>query len=176
VSDPATSANTTYRPQRSWYPVTYAPYTADYQTFLIDGMAFPYTPTLVVNEGNVVRIRMINAGNVNFAMHLHGHHVLVTHKDGVRLASPYWADIVSLAPGERYDVYVKMDNPGMWEFHDHTGGHTQNDNIFPGGAMTMLCYQGTDGCNESAGHRHGGGRTSGDTLLARWADLAGALP
>ena len=146
---------------------TYPPYTADYNTFLINGFSFPYTEPLVVSEGDVVRIRMVNAGNVVFAMHLHGHHMLVTHKDGVAVLAPWWADTVMLAPGERYDVFVKMDNPGLWDFHDHVGGHTQNDDIFPGGAMTMLVYDQFASGMGGGGHDHGGGgrvRTSGDVI------------
>lgn len=162
VNDVLAQTNTSVRPNRDWYPVTYPPYTADYNTFLINGMAFPWTEKVIGKEGDVVRIRYINAGNSLFAMHLHGHHVLVTHKDGILLESPYWADTVALAPGERYDVFVKLDNPGMWDLHDHIGGHTQNDNIFPGGAMTMLCYEGYDGC-EASGHGGHNGH-SGDML------------
>lgn len=156
--------NTPARPVRDWYPVTYAPYTATYNTFLINGAAFPWTEPLLVEAGQVVRVRMINAGNELFAMHLHGHHVLVTHKDGILLESPYWADVVAIAPGERYDLYVKLDNPGLWDFHDHVARHTQNDNIFPGGAMTMLCYDGYEGCHAGGAHEHQG--HSGD--LIRW--------
>ncbi|HET6406053.1 MAG TPA: multicopper oxidase domain-containing protein [Candidatus Thermoplasmatota archaeon] len=164
VNDALAQANTPVRPNRDWYPVTYPPYTADYNTFLINGVAFPYTESIIGKEGQVLRIRMINAGNVLFAMHLHGHHVLVTHKDGILLESPYWADTVPIAPGERYDVFVRLNNPGLWDFHDHIGGHTQNDNIFPGGAMTMLCYEGYHGC-EPRGH---GGHNGHSGHLIRW--------
>jgi hypothetical protein len=86
-------------------------------------------------------------------------------------------DVVLLGPGERYDLYVKADNPGMWDLHDHFGTHTQNDNIFPGGAMTMLCYADTEGCSaESGGHHHAKHRRSGDLLNARWTDMARGLP
>lgn len=153
------------RPARDWYPTTYAPYTAEYNTFLINGQAFPYTQPLLVKEGDIIRVRLINAGNTVFAMHLHGHHVLVTHKDGVLLESPYWVDTILIGPSERYDLYAKMDNPGMWDFHDHIGGHTQNDNIFPGGAMTMLCYEGAAACAGGGGHQHGAHvRHSGDLI------------
>jgi FtsP/CotA-like multicopper oxidase with cupredoxin domain len=164
-NDALAQGNTTVRPNRDWYPVTYAPYTATYNTWLINGFSFPYTEALVVKEGQTARIRLVNAGNSLMTMHLHGHHMLVTHKDGVLLDSPYWVDVIAIAPGERYDLYVPMVNPGLWEFHDHIGGHTQNDNIFPGGAMTMLCYEGISGCMASGGHDHGG--RSGDLL--RWS-------
>ena len=164
VNDALRQGNTTARPNRDWYPVTYAPYTADYNTFLINGNAFPWTEPLIVKDNAVIRIRYINAGNSIFAMHLHGHHVLVTHKDGVLLESPYWADVLPIAPGERYDVYVKMDNAGLWDLHSHIGGQTQNDNIFPGGAMTMLAYEEYADGMKTHGHDHGTPRASGDLL------------
>lgn len=154
------------RPSRSdeyGYPVTHPPYTPTYQTFLINGYSFPYTEPLIVNDGETIRLRLVNAGNDMFTMHLHGHHVLVTHKDGVLLDSPYWSDVIAIAPGERYDVYVKLDNPGVWDLHDHMGGHTQNDYVFPGGAMTMLCYKSTGLCGDGGGHGHGPQR-SGDLM------------
>ena len=157
VSDRVTG--TPLRPHRDaayGYPITHAPYTADYNTFLINGFAFPYTEPLIVEEGKVARIRFVNVGNSPFAMHLHGHHMLVTHKDGILLESPYWVDTLPILSAERYDVYVKLDNAGMWDFHDHIGGHTSNDNIFPGGAMTMLCYTSSDMCRVGGGHDHGG--------------------
>ncbi len=164
VGPALTEQNTTFRPNRDWYPVTYLPYTADYQTFLINGQAFPYTSPLVVQENKTYRIRMINAGNEVFSMHLHGHHLLVTHVDGVLLESPYWVDNVVIAPGQRMDVYFKADNPGVWDFHDNFGQHTQNDDIFPGGAMTMLCYQGLQGCPSGHDHMHMAHAHSGDLI------------
>lgn len=165
-----------HRGEEYGYPVTHAPYTANYNTWLINGFSFPYTEPLVVQEGDTIRIRMVNVGNSFHAMHLHGHHMLVTHKDGILLASPYWVDTLILGPSERYDLYVPMNNPGLWDFHDHIGKHTTNDNIFPGGAMTMLCYEGHAHrhCDASGGHAHGGhdgGRlTAGDFF--RWSGHA----
>ncbi|MFA5860479.1 MAG: multicopper oxidase domain-containing protein [Candidatus Thermoplasmatota archaeon] len=173
ISDKVTGSPA--RPQRNWTQVTYAPYTADYNTFLINGVAYPNTPVLVVQKDSTIRIRVVNVGNELMTLHLHGHHMLVTHTDGVALSSPYWVDTLQIGPGQRQDVYVKMSNPGMWELHDHIGRHTQNDNIFPGGAMTVLCYEGIEGCAEKGGHHHGGMR-SGDLVDWRWNELWQALP
>lgn len=182
---------TPIREQRNWTQVTYAPYTANYNTFLINGFSFPYTSALVVQKDSTIRIRVVNVGNELMTLHLHGHHMLVTHTDGVALESPYWVDTLQIGPGQRQDVYVKMDNPGMWEFHDHIGLHTQNDNIFPGGAMTVLCYEGIEGCVEGGGgHQHGGTAgtaedqaayqrgvmRSGDLINWRWNQLWQSLP
>jgi|GEM_PF-534114 len=154
------------RENRTWYPVTYPAYYADYDTFLLNGHAFPSTEPILVSQGQTLRLRLINAGSLVHSLHLHGHHFQVTHKDGYLLPNPYYADTLLIAPGERYDVYVKLDNPGPWMFHDHMPQYEQNDHINPGGMMTHLCYR--DGwalaalCNEKThpGHHI----TSGDIV------------
>lgn len=129
------------RQNRTWYPVTYPAYYATYDTFLINGHAFPDTQTILVHKDETLRLRLVNAGSQVHSMHLHGHHFLVTHKDGYKLASPYYADTLLMGPGERYDLYVRLDNPGPWAFHDHMSQNEQNDNINPGGMMTHICYR-----------------------------------
>jgi hypothetical protein len=51
-----------------------------------------------------------------------------------------------IAPGERYDIYIQGDNPGIWDFHDHggswgAGAYADSDHAFPGGMGTMLVYE-----------------------------------
>ncbi|MGQ0536074.1 MAG: multicopper oxidase family protein [Methanobacteriota archaeon] len=130
---------------RDYYPLASLRYHPYYDTFMINGKSFPETEPLHVESGETIRIRMINAGQLLHTMHLHGHHFLVTHKDGYNLPVPYYADSIVIGPGERYDVYVKANNPGIWDFHDHggsweLGGYTSNDHAFPGGMNTMLVY------------------------------------
>ena len=111
--------------------------------FSINGKSFPLTQPLRVKEGDVVRLRLIGAGS-NAAFHLHGHDVLVTHKDGLPLASPYWADVVRLEEGERLDAIVRMDNPGLWMTHDHVDGHVTNSGKDMGGSMLIFEYDGIE--------------------------------
>ncbi len=111
--------------------------------FSINGKSFPLTQPLRVREGDVVRLRLIGAG-ANAAFHLHGHDVLVTHKDGLPLESPYWADVVRLEEGERIDVIVRMDNPGIWMTHDHVDGHVTNSGKDMGGSMLIFEYEGIE--------------------------------
>jgi len=151
ISDKVTG--TPLRPTRDWYPVTYAPYIVDRNTFLINGHAFPMTTPVFTPDGGVLRMRIIDAGDEVHSLHLHGHHMLVTHKDGVLLDHPYWADTLLIGPGERYDVYVRGDNPGTWMLHDHMGDNEQNDHIHPGGMMTMLVYDSLK--DEVVAHQHG---------------------
>lgn len=108
--------------------------------FSINGKSFPLTQPLRVREGDVVRLRLFGAG-VGTAFHLHGHDVLVTHKDGLPLASPYWADVVVLEEGERLDAIVRMDNPGLWMTHDHIDGHVTNAGKDMGGSMLIFEYE-----------------------------------
>jgi manganese oxidase len=130
---------------REYYPhgsIRYQPY---YDTFMINGMSFPKTEPLHIESGETMRIRLIHAGQLMHTMHLHGHHFLVTHKDGYLLQAPYWADTLVIGPGERYDLYVQGTNPGLWDFHDHggaweLGAYAANDHAFPGGMNTMLVY------------------------------------
>lgn len=168
------------KPERDWYPVTFGAYKVTLNTFLINGQSFPYTQPVLIRDGETLRVRMINAGDAVHAMHLHGHHFLVTHKDGVLLDDPYWADTILIAPGERYDLYVVGDNPGIWDFHDHINSNLANDAIWPGGMMTLLVYESfADRLGES-GHGHGGRGYQGLLLdtdsgaFIRWYD--GFLP
>lgn len=108
--------------------------------FSINGKSFPMTQPLRVREGDVLRLRLI-AASIPVAFHLHGHDMLVTHKDGLPLPSPYYADVVSMNEGERYDVIVEMDNPGLWMTHDHIDRHTTNNGKEDGGSMLVVEYE-----------------------------------
>lgn len=131
---------------REHYPdfsLRYHPY---YDTFMINGKSFPETEPVKVTSGETVRIRIVNGGQLIHTMHLHGHHFLVTHKDGYNLPAPFYGDSLVIGPGERYDVYVKANNPGVWDFHDHggsweLGSYAANEHAFPGGMSTMLVYE-----------------------------------
>jgi FtsP/CotA-like multicopper oxidase with cupredoxin domain len=111
--------------------------------FSINGKSFPMTQPLRVKEGDVLRLRLF-AATIPVAFHLHGHDMLVTHKDGQPLASPYLADVVSMGPGERYDVIVEMNNPGLWMTHDHIEHHTTNNGVDMGGSMLVVEYEGIE--------------------------------
>ncbi len=109
----------------------------------INGKAFPSNAPLKVKEGDVLRIRLL-AVSSNVAFHTHGHDMWVTHKDGLPLDNPYWADVVPLLEGERIDVIVRMDNPGLWLNHDHIEHHTSNNGKMPGGSVLIIEYEGVE--------------------------------
>ena len=111
--------------------------------FSINGKSHPYNQPLRVKEGDVLRLRLY-APTSPVAFHLHGHDVLVTHKDGTALPHPYWADVVPIQPGERYDLIVRMNNPGIWMVHDHIEENTTAGGKEMGGTMMVVEYEGIE--------------------------------
>ncbi len=109
--------------------------------FSVNGRSFPLTQPVRVRQGDVVRFRMIGAGDEMHEMHLHGHDQRVTHKDGYPLPSPYFADTIPVGPGERYDTIVQMNNPGRFIFHDHVDRHLNMGGML-GGPITVIEYEG----------------------------------
>ncbi|MFI8091936.1 multicopper oxidase family protein [Streptomyces sp. NPDC086080] len=91
----------------------------------LNGKSFPATEPVRVRKGDSVLIHYFNAGTMAHPMHLHGLDQLVVAKDGFPLDSPYKADTVLVAPGERYSVLVKADRPGKWAFHCHIFPHSE---------------------------------------------------
>lgn len=114
--------------------------TFDY--FTINGKAFPDTQPIRVRKGDVVRLRLLAAGDSLHSVHLHGHAFQVVRKDGHPLPQAYTADTLLIAPGERYDIIFRADNPGRWMVHDHIDLHTVNGQKPHGGAMTVVEYEG----------------------------------
>ncbi len=111
--------------------------------FSVNGKSFPMTQPLRVKEGDVLRLRLF-AATIPVAFHPHGHDALVTHKDGLPLDKPYPIDVLSMAPGERYDVIMEMNNPGLWITHDHYEHHVSNNGKAPGGAVLIIEYEGIE--------------------------------
>ncbi len=125
------------------------PFEVDYDVFMVNGKSFPSTiedeDTLVkVQEDDLVRLRLINIGFETETWHLHGHDMVVTHKDGKALTEEqrYKVDTLRIAPGERYDVAFEADNPGKWVMHTHLPHHVTNDHMYPGGMLTQVVYEG----------------------------------
>jgi FtsP/CotA-like multicopper oxidase with cupredoxin domain len=68
----------------------------------------------------------MNEGLMIHPMHLHGIPQLVFSKDGNPLPQPYLVDTLNIAPGERYDVLVDCQYPGLWAFHCHILTHAES--------------------------------------------------
>ncbi|HWH28181.1 MAG TPA: multicopper oxidase domain-containing protein, partial [Mycobacteriales bacterium] len=103
----------------------------------VNGKLFPDVPMYVVEEGDVVRMRITNDSGESHPMHLHGHHAVVLSRDGVRAAgSPWRVDSLEVADGESYEIAFVADNPGVWMDHCHNLPHAAD------GLVAHLVYAG----------------------------------
>jgi FtsP/CotA-like multicopper oxidase with cupredoxin domain len=108
--------------------------------YTVNGKGFPATEPLVCKLGQTVRIRFMNEGMMIHPMHLHGMHMTVVAKDGWDQPQPWKCDTLNIAPGERWDVLVKANNPGTWAFHCHILSHAESQHgMF--GMVTALIVQ-----------------------------------
>lgn len=91
----------------------------------LNGKSFPATEPYFATVGDWVVIHYYNEGLQVHPMHLHQFPQLVFAKDGFPLETPYWADTVNVAPGERYSVLVNIDRAGVWVWHCHVLTHVE---------------------------------------------------
>jgi manganese oxidase len=92
----------------------------------LNGKSFPATAPVVAKLGDWILVHYYNEGLQIHPMHLHGMPGMVVAKDGYPLASPYMADTILVAPGERYSVLIHADQPGTWAWHCHILTHAEN--------------------------------------------------
>jgi FtsP/CotA-like multicopper oxidase with cupredoxin domain len=106
--------------------------------FTLNGKSFPATETVKMKVGQTGLLRLVGAGAFTHPMHLHGTDFTVLAKDGHPLASPFDADVIQVASGERYDIAFTPQRPGKWIFHCHIGHHLTNDGEGPGGLLMVV--------------------------------------
>ena len=106
--------------------------------FTLNGRSFPATETIEVKRGDRVLLRLVGAGQFEHPMHLHGTDFRIVAKDGHPVEQPLAADVVQVAPGERYDIAFTTTEPGKWVFHCHIGHHLTNDGDDPGGLILVV--------------------------------------
>ena len=94
--------------------------------YTLNGKGFPATEPIVAKLGQKVRVRFMNEGMMIHPMHLHGMHMTVIDKDGWPQPAPWKCDTLNIAPGERWDVIVNCNNPGVWAFHCHILPHAES--------------------------------------------------
>ncbi len=94
----------------------------------LNGKSFPATEPLVLNQGEWASITYYNEGLTSHPMHLHQFPQLVYAKDGIPLDQPYYVDTLNVAPGERYTVLMRADDPGVWVWHCHILNHVERAN------------------------------------------------
>jgi FtsP/CotA-like multicopper oxidase with cupredoxin domain len=104
--------------------------------FTINGKIDPDIPPLKVKKGGTYLIRLINAGSDVHSIHIHGHHFKVVATDGREISNPVTKDTITIGPGERYDLVLKANNPGIFPLHCHMGPHGTH------GMHTFIVYEG----------------------------------
>ena len=105
--------------------------------FTINGKSFPATELIEVEAGERVLLRLVNAGQFEHPLHLHGTAFRVVARDGHPTSDEGLRDTITLASGERADIAFELP-PGKWAFHCHIGHHLTNDGEGPGGLMTVI--------------------------------------
>jgi FtsP/CotA-like multicopper oxidase with cupredoxin domain len=108
--------------------------------FVLNGKGFPATQPIVAERGDTVLIHLANDGAQIHPMHLHGYHFEVVAADGFVLDETYMADTLMVAPGQRFDILVHADEPGVWAYHCHILPHVEGpEGMF--GMVTALVVQ-----------------------------------
>lgn len=97
-----------------------------YNIFTVNGKSGDLITPLEVNKGDTVKLRFINAGYRSHGIHIPGQIIKVVSTDGQEIpgAGEIKDQILSISPGERYDVVftVTTDDSFIIDAHD--------DNLF----------------------------------------------
>lgn len=109
-----------------------------YDVFTINGNTADSSKPLLVQEGDKVRLRLINAGFMSHKIHLHGHDFKIIAVDGQDIHKPQNLkdSLIEIAPGERYDIEFTADKPGTWPIEAH------GENEASKGMRTFIQYEG----------------------------------
>ncbi|MGI8411308.1 MAG: multicopper oxidase family protein [Solirubrobacteraceae bacterium] len=113
--------------------------TGDFPFSTIDGKTGEASGSpITIHRGDMVRIRLYNASNLNHSMHLHGHDEVLVSKNG-HAVPPVRETTQDVAPGDFFEIEFKADNPGNWIFHCHVPHHTSNakESGYEGGPVGM---------------------------------------
>ena len=93
-----------------------------YDIYTVNGKSGEIIEPLNVKKGEVVRLRFINAGYRTHGIHIPGRDIKVVSTDGqtIQGAGAIKNQIITIAPGERYDVEftVNTDNSFFIDAHD----------------------------------------------------------
>jgi FtsP/CotA-like multicopper oxidase with cupredoxin domain len=106
----------------------------------LNGKGFPATQAYSAKVGDVMMVHYFNEGLQAHPMHLHQPIGWVIAKDGKELLVPMPGDTINIAPGERYTVLYKIQDPGVWAWHCHILTHAERaDGMY--GMVTALVVE-----------------------------------
>ncbi|SEV87332.1 multicopper oxidase domain-containing protein [Halobacterium jilantaiense] len=130
--------------------VEYSPRTRNPDVFTVNGKSAPRTlhpedgSPVIVEQGDTVRIHLVNGGYMNHPLHIHNHRFKRVEKDGGQIpeAAQYEHDISDMAPAERHTIEFEANaEPGIYLMHCHKVNHVMNGNFYPGGMLTGIVYK-----------------------------------
>jgi FtsP/CotA-like multicopper oxidase with cupredoxin domain len=88
-----------------------------YKSASFNSKALGHGEPVRVRRGQRILFRLLNASATDdIALALPGHQFTVVALDGNPVPAPQSVDMLVLAPAERIDVVVEMNNPGVWVF------------------------------------------------------------
>jgi FtsP/CotA-like multicopper oxidase with cupredoxin domain len=118
--------------------------------FTVNGKSAPRTlhpeegSPIIVDEGDSVRIHLVNGGYMSHPMHIHNHRFQRVEKDGGTIpeAARHDMDVTNIAPAERHTIEFTADaDPGIYLMHCHKVNHVMNGTFYPGGMLTGVVYR-----------------------------------
>jgi len=108
-----------------------------YDVYTLNGRIFEATAPITVKKGERLRLRITNPSSSTFyTIRIGGHPLTITHSDG-RPINPLKVDAVRIGMGERYDVLLNADNPGLWLIYN-----LQDGSPVGGKSLGVLSYNG----------------------------------
>lgn len=118
--------------------------------FTVNGKSAPRTlhpeqgSPLIVEQGDTVRVHLVNSGYMSHPMHIHNHRFQRVEKDGGTIpdAARHDMDVTNIAPAERHTIEFTADaDPGIYLMHCHKVNHVMNGSFYPGGMLTGVVYK-----------------------------------
>ncbi len=107
--------------------------------FTINGHGFPAVVPVLAAVGETVRVRFMNEGGMMHPWHSHGYRMKVVARDGYPLGgASFDCDTLGVNPGERFDVNIVADRPGVWAFHCHILSHVEGADGMFGMVSTLI--------------------------------------
>src|SRR5512132_3901426 len=101
----------------------------DRGTMTINGLSWPHTERIDVQQGDSLRWRVINLTSLDHPMHLHGFYFRVSGKGDGKVDTLLAADQRRLAvtelvgPEQTVDLAWQATRSGNWIYHCHFAGH-----------------------------------------------------
>lgn len=118
--------------------------------FTVNGKSAPRTlqpemgSPIIVEEGDSVRVYLVNVGYMSHPTHTHNHRFRRVGKDGSQIpeATRYEMDVTNVAPAERHTIEFTADaDPVIYALHCHKVNHVMNGSFYPGGMLTGIVYR-----------------------------------